>query len=63
MRYGYYANGFRFDSHLANFRFFSLLFLGLGVTFSFRVRLVLWLGSRLGHCLWKEILSQQNQTL
>jgi len=24
MRYGYYANGFRFDSHLANFSFFFL---------------------------------------
>jgi len=29
MRYGYYANGFQFDSHLANFRFFFLLFFRL----------------------------------
>jgi len=35
MRYGYYANGFRFDSHLADFHFvfFLYFFSGLGVTF------------------------------
>jgi len=33
MRYGCYANGFPFDSHLANFPFFS----GLGVTFTGRL--------------------------
>ena len=35
MRYGCYANGFPFDSHLSNFCFFSLLFFRrtLGVTF------------------------------
>jgi len=34
MRYSY-ANGFRFDSHLADFAFvcFLYFFLGLGVTF------------------------------
>jgi len=36
MRYGCYANGFRYDSHLVDFHFFSLLFfrLRLGVTFT-----------------------------
>jgi len=55
MRYGHYANGFRFDSHLADFRFIFLLhfFSGLGVTFrplgvSVRLGLQLRLGLRLG---------------
>jgi len=35
MRYGCYVNGFRFDSHLVDFRFifFLYFFSGLGVTF------------------------------
>ena len=35
MRYDCYANGFRFDSHLADFRFvfFLYFFSGLGVMF------------------------------
>jgi len=35
MRYGYYANGFQFDCHLADFRFvfFLYFFSGLDVTF------------------------------
>jgi len=39
MRYGCYANGFRFDSHLADFRFFSLLFSSLRVNLQVSVRL------------------------
>jgi len=34
MHYGWYANGYRFNSHLADFHFFSLLFSGLYVTFT-----------------------------
>ena len=43
MCYGWYANGFRFDSHFADLTFFFFNFLGLRVTFrdSVRVRLAL----------------------
>jgi len=38
MRDGCYAKGFQFDSHLADFRCFSLFSSRLGVTFSVGVR-------------------------
>jgi len=34
MRYGFYANGFWFDSHLADCTFFLIIFSGLRVTFT-----------------------------
>jgi len=46
MRDGCYANGFPFDSHLADFRFFSLFFSGLHV-WCYLYGLVLGLGLRL----------------
>jgi len=41
MRFGYYANGFRFESHLADFRFvfFYLHFSGLDVSLRVSVKL------------------------
>jgi len=45
MRYGCYANGFRLDSYLTNFRFFLLFSL---TCYLHGVVLGLWLGLRLG---------------